>query len=346
MNHPDTRKPRVYPVFLPHVGCPFRCIYCNQYLVTGARPSGEILASIKRDLENLANRAKESQKPGEVAFYGGTFASLPILMREDLLRAAARWVKKGIFTGIRFSTRPDTISPEFMEELDRYPVSTVELGVQSLSDDVLRKARRGYLAASVEKALELLRTRSWKVGFQLMVGLPGDGKSHFLYSISETIRLRPDFVRIYPTLVLKETVLEDWYKRGLYKPIDLETAIELCAEAYDMLLKAGIPVIRMGLQASPELEKPTMVVSGPYHPAFGYLVRVRWWQKSIDRLLTMQERKIGSGLRLVVPKRQISEVVGPARRNLEYLKQKWHLSSIEILGADNLSNETFYCETI
>ena len=189
------------------------------------------------------------------------------------LPPASAYVRQGIFTGIRFSTRPDCLGDEVVELISKYPVRAVELGVQSLSDTVLQKSRRGYSARSVEESAKRVRDSGWALGIQMMAGLPGDTRGLFIQSMDKAIALAPDFLRIYPTLVLAGTNLADSFRKGIYTPLSLDEAVTWLTPAYAAALRAGIPVIRMGLHPDPALEKPGVILAGPYHPAFGHLVR-------------------------------------------------------------------------
>ncbi|MGV8074297.1 MAG: elongator complex protein 3 [Syntrophobacteraceae bacterium] len=339
---PNNRKTRIYPIFLPQWGCPFQCVYCNQLVVTASglemKSKEEAGAYFNERVARLAEDSRRTDMPGELSFYGGTFTALPKAILRGLLDASSCWVERGVFTGIRFSTRPDCITPEVCAVLSEYPIRTVELGVQSLSDTVLRESRRGYTSETVLKAAHLVRQHGWDLGIQLMLGLPGDTRERFLDSISGTINMRPDFVRIYPTLVLEGTLLAEWNSLGLYKPLRLDEAIAWCVPAYSALLEADIPVARMGLHADPELEKPGKVIAGPYHPAFGYLVRVYWWRERVDAFLQTRERdQCSSRATLLVPNRYVSEVAGPGRSNICYWRERWKLDRLEVKGDPDLA---------
>jgi histone acetyltransferase (RNA polymerase elongator complex component) len=275
-------------------------------------------------IEGLAREAKERARPGELAFYGGTFTAMPRDRLERILDGVMPWVNEGIFSGIRFSTRPDALTSETCRFLARYPIQTVELGVQSLSDEVLTQSQRGYSAESVVGAVRRIRKQGWSLGLQLMVGLPGDSRRRFLESVEGVMDLGPDFVRIYPTLVLKDTLLARWLETGRFRTLTLEEAVDWCAAAYDGFLSRNIPVVRMGLHPDRELMRPGVILGGPFHPAFGYLVRVRWWRDRIDQWCLQQARSFQDmELVLRVPREVLSEVVGPSRDNISYWRKKW-----------------------
>jgi len=331
MNSPDrpASRPPVYPVFLPHAGCPFRCVYCDQEAATSRAPS-DPLESFNLQIHPLLAERTRTGRPGEIAFYGGTFTALPLPVVEQLLDVAAEKVLSGEFTSIRFSTRPDCLAPRVCSLLEKYPVGTVELGVQSLCDEVLRESRRGYDASTVEKAAGLVGRRHWTLGLQLMAGLPGDTLSRFRRSVSRAVALKPAFLRIYPTLVFAGTVLARWYREGAYRPLELDEAVEWCAWACERCREAGVAVIRMGLHEDPRLSRPGTVLAGPRHPAFGYLVRVRWWRKRVEGAL--EDWQGTSTLLLRVPKRFLSEAVGPGRANVEYWRGRWDIGEILVEG--------------
>jgi len=341
------KRRTIYPIFLPHSGCPFQCIYCDQHAVTGTTRGDSLLARFRSQLNPLLDRARDSGVPGEVAFYGGTFTALPRSDLQEILETLTEPIQGGVFTGIRFSTRPDCLTPDICSFLAKYRVRTVELGVQSFSNTVLRESRRGYTRAAVLQASSLVRECGWDLGIQLMMGLPGDTEQRFSRSITETIALQPDLVRIYPTLVLAGTKLSEWHAGGDYRPLTLEEAIVWCAAAYDSLLQAAIPIARLGLHADRELEKPGAIIAGPYHPAFGHLVRSRWWRDRISRAL----RKLsgtGRGGRVLVrvAGRALGDVLGQKRGNLLWWRSEFQLQQIRVEGENSWYGESFECSAM
>lgn len=343
---------RIYPVFLSHAGCPFRCVYCNQYVVTDLRPrhtnsfrkgpAGTLISHFHEQLSSLIQEAQRSSLPGEIAFYGGTFTALPTEPLTELLSTAGEWVEKGLFTGIRFSTRPDCLTPSIEALLVKYPVLTVELGVQSLCDEVLVASGRGYDSQTVRHAVGIVHKHGWGLGIQLMPGLPGDTPSRFMESVEGTLALGPNFVRLYPTIVLTGTLLAEWFRQGSYTPLSMEDALQWCSSAYDACVQAGVPVVRMGLHADPELEKPGVIAAGPYHPAFGYLVRVRRWRNRVDECLQNGSRSPKSPrLVLRVAEHLLSEFLGPGRSNITHWTEKWQLEKIRVEGSAPRSSQHF-----
>lgn len=299
-------------------------------------------------LKALAEDARLKAEQGEVAFYGGTFTALPRQMLHRLLQEAACWVDAGVFSGIRFSTRPDSLSEEDCALLQNYPVTTVELGVQSFEDAVLERSGRGYGAGLALETARRVKEYGWQLGLQLMPGLPDDSREAFLRSIAVAVDLKPGFVRLYPTLVLQGTALAKAHALGVYQPLTVDEAVSWCAEALEMLKRAKVAVARMGLHADPELLAPGRIIAGPFHPAFGYLVRVRWWRNQVDKALgaELDECRVsprgergsvpaeGRSLALTVPRRLLSEAVGPAQGNIKHWQERWGIKHVTVRGED------------
>jgi histone acetyltransferase (RNA polymerase elongator complex component) len=264
----------------------------------------------------------------QVAFYGGSFTALPLETQEGLLRTCRPFLKEGMVHSLRISTRPDYCAPACLEILTAHGVATVELGVQSMADEVLRISRRGYGKEKVRKSVRDLHKEGFEVGVQLMVGLPGDNPDKFIVSVEAVIKLRPDFVRLYPTLVIKGTQLEQWFRKGLYSPLSLEQAIDLAKEALKRFQQAHIPVIRIGLQPTPSL--PGNIVAGPYHPAFRQLVEsVLLYEQAVD-LLTQLNHGGGISPTFLVSPRNISTFYGQRRYNIQRLQEAFGLQEIRV----------------
>lgn len=341
-------RKRIYPVFLAHAGCPFQCVYCNQRAMTRLAPSADagngVVPRFQAQFSRLLEDARKQRRPGELAFYGGTFTALPRAVIGEILDSVTPWVRAGVFSGLRFSTRPDGMSEEIGARLSPYPVETIELGVQSLVDEVLEISQRGYSSERVKGAVELIRKGGWRLGLQLMLGLPGDSPARFAETVARALALKPDFVRIYPTLVVTGTELAEWYRSGSYVPLPLDEAISWCVPAYEAFHRARIPVARLGLHPDPELQKPGTVVAGPCHPAFGYLVRVEWWKMRVDRYLESHDGSIaGKAMTLCIADRSLSEVIGPAHANIRYWVERWHLAEAKVKGRADQPPAAFDC---
>lgn len=264
---------------------------------------------------------EERPYAGEIAFFGGSFTCLPGEEMTAYLRAAAPFVEKGLAAGIRCSTRPDGISEEILVLYKSFGGTSVELGVQSMDDEVLSKNGRGYTAKTVERAAELIRAAGLSLGVQMMAGLPGEGADGALRTAEKLIALKPDTVRIYPALVLKNTDMERWFRAGEYTPLTLSEAVERCAPLLKLFENAGVRVIRMGLHAERSLEES--LVAGPYHPAFRELCEAKLFRDGADALLKMLPQ--GSYILTVSPKDR-SRAAGQKRQNLLH----WQESGYEV----------------
>jgi len=306
----------VIPIFIPHKGCPHHCLFCNQQKISGCQEAVADRLDISEIIDTWLARSPLKKKV-QVAFYGGSFTCLPRREQMVMLAVVQPYLAAGKVDCIRLSTRPDCIDPEICQLLREFRVGVVELGVQSFNNDVLAENRRGHNADQCRTAFALLKASGMEVGLQLMPGLPGESTCSFLRGIDEVVRMRPDFVRLYPVLVVKESGLEEQYRQNLYQPQSLNQAIALTVRAYTKLQAAGIKVVRMGLQPSESLSKN--FVAGPYHPAFGELVVSRLWLKRIRVRLAQlaPEEK----LCLHISNRDHGAVVGMRKSNIRRLEQ-------------------------
>lgn len=320
---------KVYPFFIPYAGCPHRCCFCQQQQLTGqsAAPSPE---EVEEQLGSLLPKRGD----GEVAFYGGSFTLLEPAVQNDYLSRVRPFVVRGRIAGIRISTRPDAIDEQRAALLQQGGVTTVELGCQSFSAEVLTASRRGHGPAAAAHAVSLLRSRSLQIGLQLMPGLPSGGRREALLTLRRALALQPDFLRIYPAVVLRGTDLEGDFRSGRYRPLELEAAVDLCAEMLWHCRQAGVPVIRLGLQATHLLTPERALVAGPYHPAFGALVRSRLWRRALEGLaVTCAD----SELRL--HSADLSDALGQRRSNVHYFEERGRRLTI---GCDShLAREHF-----
>lgn len=310
-------RPLLVPFFIPHLGCPHRCVFCDQEKVAGARgvlPSAEeLVARIE------AYRAGAPGRDLEAAFYGGTFTALPLVDQEALLAPLKPLLACGLLASVRLSTRPDAVDGATALFLRERGVATVELGVQSMDPEVLALSGRGHGVAEVGLAVAALKEAAIAVGIQLMPGLPGDTPERSLATLRAALALRPSFLRIYPTLVIEGTELAERYRCGAYTPLALPDAVSLCKEMLVAAAGAGIPVIRMGLQPTAELERPGTLLAGPYHPAFGQLVAC---EVCFDVMCTLLEGvPPGSRVSFGAPRGRVSDLVGQKRGNLVRLAE-------------------------
>ena len=260
-----------------------------------------------------------SYKNRELAFYGGTFTGLSKSHMESLLDAAAPYIRNGTLKSIRISTRPDSLDAERLAILKAYHVTTVELGVQSMSDRVLALSRRGHTAKDSEEAVRMLKDNGFSVGIQLMPGLPGDSKEIFLKTAEKVLAFKPQMVRLYPALVIKGTGMARLYAEGAYRPFSLKEAVSICVNSVMLFEQNGIPVIRIGLMGSPSLTEKDHIVSGPWHPAFGFLVRAAIHLKSIAPDLPVFGE--ASRFRIHAPAREIPLVRGYRNHGLRKIER-------------------------
>jgi histone acetyltransferase (RNA polymerase elongator complex component) len=328
-------KPLIIPIFIPHAGCPHRCIFCDQEGIT-AQSAGAIDGEHVRGVLDRAvhSTTYDSGRNPEVAFYGGTFTGLPVERMKRLLEAVRPYIEDGLIRSIRVSTRPDSIDEERLGILKAFHVTTVELGVQSMDDRVLTMARRGHSAADVTGAVRLLKRSGFKAGVQLMPGLPGDSRETFRATIEEVISLSPDMVRLYPALVIAGTGLARMVEAGTYRPLTLEAAIDRCVDGTIRLEANGIPVIRIGLMSSPSLLEPGRIAAGPWHPAFGFLVRSAIHHRAIEPDLPAPGT-VGE-IRIVAPGLEIPLVRGHRNQGIRVIEEKTGATVIGIAADETV----------
>lgn len=311
----------IIPFFIHHQGCPHRCLFCNQLSIAGSsqNQAKDPAVELQRTVEEWLARSPRRDEV-QVAFFGGSFTCLDETLQNDLLQTVAPYIDDGRVDSVRLSTRPDCVSEPVCDFLIASGVRTVEIGAQSMNDQVLEIAGRGHTVEDVELAARVLAARGLQVGIQLMAGLPGETTRSFMDGVHRVADLGPELVRIYPTLVLKDTELALLYHRSSWKPLCLARAVSLVGRARELFLARDINVIRMGLQPSPDLER--QLIAGPYHPAFGELVISRSWYLKVRPLL----RAAGPGktVHLVVSDRDYSALAGLRKKNLERLQRFDH----------------------
>ncbi len=331
-------RPFIIPVFLPHHGCPHRCIFCNQTAITSIKKNLLDTEQLHLWIKEFLKYKRKQRYPVQIAFYGGNFLGLKTDDVKRLLHEAAKLVKDGQVDSIRFSTRPDTINNQRLDVIKQYPVATIELGVQSMDDQVLATANRGHTSLDTEKAVELLKARKYTIGLQMMVGLPGDDEAKALATGHRIAGLDPDFVRIYPTAVLANSPLAAWYQQGEYAPWPLKQSVTVVKKLYLMFINNKIPVIRMGLQSSEDLEEESTILAGPYHPAFGHLVHSEIF---LDRAVAAIKPAKSSHdtITLKVHPHNISKMRGLNNQNVEILKKRFRIKDLQIIPDYALSKD-------
>jgi len=321
-------RPLIIPIFVMYRGCPNRCVFCNERIAAGDYSDRVTADTVRAICDRHLGSA--GRRFDQIAFYGGNFTGMDREYQRELLTAAKEYIDAGMADSIRISTRPDYIDEERIDLIAGYPVSTVEIGAQSMVDEVLFAAGRGHTADDVRSALKLLRSAGFKTGTHLMAGLPGDTREGFEYTVEEIIALRPDTVRIHPTIVFRDTPLAEAWREGTYIPLTLDQAVDLCKHALLRFREEGIPVIRLGLHTTPEMIVGDSVVAGPFHPAFRSLVESAIFLGMATRLLESRDRKGGSIVFSVSP-RDVSNLRGMKNRNIGILKESFGLSEIQLL---------------
>ena len=317
------QKQYIIPIFIPHLGCPNDCTFCNQKSISGQSkmPTKE---EVKKKIETDVKNFKDEKASVEVAFFGGSFTGIEREKQEEYLSVAYEYIQAKKVDSIRISTRPDYIDKEILKMLKKYKVKTIELGVQSTNDYILRRCKRGHTFQDVKKASRLIRWHGLKLGHQVMVGLPESNKLDEIRCAKQIVKLKPSMVRIYPVLVIKGTELAKEYGAGEYQPLTIGQAVERCKEMLYIFNKHKIEVIRIGLQNTEEIadpkEKNSQVVAGPYHPAFGQLVNDSIWYDSIVDKIKKVNAKVKE-VNVKVNFADMNNVIGHQKENLKKWKE-------------------------
>ena len=323
-------KEYVIPVFVPHLGCPNDCIFCNQKSISGQKKN-VTKEEAKKIIDNFLENIKDKDAKKEIAFFGGSFTGIDENVQEELLQVAYDYIEKGEVDSIRISTRPDYINKEILKRLKKYKVKTIELGVQSANDYILGRANRRHTFKDVEKASKLIRWYGFNLGHQMMVGLPESNRIDEINTAKALIKLKPKMVRIYPVLVIKGTKLEKEYNEGIYEPLSIVQAVETCKQLVRMFTDKKIEVIRVGLQNTDEIcnpdNKESEVVAGPFHPAFGQLVESSMWYDAIVEKIKKLNVKVKE-VEVTVNPIDANNVIGHKKENVIKLKDTYEVDLI------------------
>ena len=323
------KKQYIIPIFVPHLGCPNDCVFCNQKSISG-QTKQVTKEDVKKIIEEHLKYIKEDSQV-EVAFFGGSFTGIEEEKQIELLSTAYEYIKAKKVDSIRISTRPDYINREILKRLKKYKVKTIELGVQSANDYILKRAGRGHTFEDVKKASKLIRFYGFKLGHQMMVGLPESTKLDEINTAKQLIKLKPKMVRIYPVLVIKGTQLEKEFNEGKYKALTVVQAVEICKELVKIFTKKKIDVIRIGLQPTDTITDPqnknSEVVAGPFHSAFRQLVESGMWYDVIVDKIKKLNAKVKE-VEVIVNPQDVNNVVGQRRENISNLKQVYDVDLI------------------
>lgn len=319
-------KSSVIPIFIPHLGCPNDCVFCNQHRIACDKEPDV------SEVRDIIEKGLEYSSCPQICFYGGSFTAIDRGLMLGYLEAAYPYVRDGRCDSIRLSTRPDAIDREILDILSRYGVKTIELGAQSMSDRVLMLSGRGHTAEDTEKASRLIKNAGFELILQMMVGLPGSAEDDEYATARELCRLSPDGVRIYPTCVIADTPLYDMYLNGRYKALSVEEAVDICAGLADIFEQAGVTIVRLGLNPTDELSSGG-VKAGAYHPALGEMVYSR---RFYNRMAGFVPRD--KAFEIIVPPRMLSVAIGQKKCNLTRFRA---LGPLEAIRADKDCTEPY-----
>ena len=341
------KKEYIIPIFVPHLGCPNSCTFCNQKTISGQ--AKQVTAKeVKETIEYYLSNFKDDNKYVEVAFFGGSFTGIEEEVQEELLQAAFDFIKQKKVNSIRISTRPDYIDKKILKRLKKYKVKTIELGVQSTNDYILARCQRGHTFEDVKKASKLIRRKHFILGHQMMVGLPESTKLDEINTTKSLIKLKPKIVRIYPVLVIKGTKLEEEYRNNEYIPLTVNQAVERCKEIVTIFNKKNIRVIRIGLQNTNTIDEPghneSEVVAGPYHPAFRQLVESSMWYDSVVEEIKQFNTKV----KLVQVRANpvnINNIIGHKKENIEKLNQIYDVE-VKVVADEKIKPGHFKVEIL
>lgn len=341
------KKEYIIPIFVPHLGCPNNCTFCNQKKISG-QTKMVTAKDVKDTIEYYLKNFKDNHKYVEVAFFGGSFTAIETEKQEELLEAVQSYIEQKRVNSIRVSTRPDCINKEILKRMKKYHVKTIELGVQSTNNYILERCKRGHTGEDVKKASKLIRHYGFILGHQMMVGLPESTKQDEINTAKELIKMKPKIVRIYPVLVIKDTELEEEYKSGEYTPLTVGQAVERCKEIVDLFNRSKINVIRIGLQNTEEITDPSSekssVVVGPYHPAFRQLVESSMWYDSIVGKIKKVNAKVKK-VKIKANDININNIIGHGKENILKLKEIYDVDVV-IEKDDNIKPGKFELEIL
>ncbi|MEW9122515.1 MAG: radical SAM protein [Thermotaleaceae bacterium] len=334
------KKHYIIPVFVPHKGCPYDCVFCNQKKITGQKEEISAQKVDQQIRQYLSTMSEKKDLDVEVAFYGGSFTGIEQHRQAELLAVAQKWKKRGVIKDVRISTRPDYIDQSILSFLTSFGVTIIELGVQSMDIGILETSCRGHSPRDVILASKAIQEKGIFLGHQIMIGLPGDTMDTLMNTADAIVDLKPDFVRIYPTLVIKDTHLEMMYLNKSYQPMTLEDAIIAAKNLMLKFLKYDIPVIRLGLQPTEDITLGKEVIAGPIHPSFRQLVEGEIYRNMLEIIFKKLRLEKNEHIEIQGNDGSISPLVGQSRRNIKYLQKEFQLKKITIRRNNNLEKGT------
>ncbi len=325
-NFSNKKEQYTIPIFIPHKGCPNNCVFCNQNKISG-QLTDVTAQDVEDKIEEYLKYYSNSKKKIEVAFFGGSFTGIPIDKQIEYLQVANSYVKKGLVGAIRISTRPDYINRNILDTMKKYNVKTIELGVQSMDNEILTLSKRGHTALDVVNASKLIHEYGIVLGHQIMIGLPGSTRESEVYTIKECLKLQPQQLRIYPVYVIPDSELYSMYENSEYKPLSINEAVMRCKAVIYECQKTDISIIRLGLQSTDEITAKNNDLRGPVSDNLAEYVMSALVRDKIER--EIKNRQIDdSKLIINVPQKYVSICVGPKKINKIYFENKYNIKFI------------------
>ena len=321
------------PIFLPELACPYRCVYCNQFSITGLNDIVKA-EDVKTIIDSHLSSFKEENRFVEVAFFGGNFTGLPVGMQNDYLEAVQPYLDKGLIHGIRCSTRPDYITLQRVQEIKKLGMRNIELGAQSTNDEILRQCKRGHTYNDIVEASQTILSEGITLGLQMMIGLPSSSEEHDLQTARDIVNLGAKETRIYPCIVVKDTELATMYQSGDYQALSIEEAVRRSSKLYTYFIDNQVKVLRIGLHASDELDSEAYV-AGPYHKNFAEMVFSNIWKEKLRCLDAEMLRS--KDIIINVPESQINHAIGWRGENKKLLSERFDVHFNPIAVGDQLS---------
>jgi histone acetyltransferase (RNA polymerase elongator complex component) len=326
---------------VPHEGCPHNCVFCNQNSITGYQEK-VTAQTVHTTVEEYFKTINRENSVVEISFFGGTFTAIPVEKQIELLLAAKHYKDLGLIHFIRLSTRPDYIDDDILTRLKSYSVDIIELGLQSMDNDVLKLSGRGHSDTDTINASIKIKEYGFTLGHQIMLGLPGDSFHKDIETVNASISLKPDLCRIYPALVLKDTPMELMYNRGSYKPYSLLEAIEIAKVLYCIYMYHGVNIIRVGLQATDNITEGRDIVTGPYHPAFRELVE----GSLLCDMIRDEIQNVSESINIFINSRYMSRLY--ADKKLFFYDMKRHITTnnLQVFIDNSLENGCIRLEIV
>lgn len=322
------------PVFIPHMGCPNMCVFCNQRSISGKIKFD--ISKVKNEIEEAISTTKKDDYV-EIAFFGGSFTGIDRELMISLLSLAQEYINEGKASSIRLSTRPDYINDEILDILSSYSVGTIELGLQSMDDEVLKISKRGHTSECAEKACKMIKERGFSLIGQMMIGLPCSSVEKEIYTAKKICEMGADGARIYPTVVFYETELCDMMQSGVYSPLSNGDAVERTKEALKIFVNNNVPCIRVGLQSGENLSDETLVAGGANHSAIGEMSMSAVYLDKICECIDGEPmEKYHKKMVIYCPKGDVSKVVGQKRKNIQKIYEKYGIKNVKVLEKNEL----------